>query len=83
MLTVSAWPMCNTPVTLGGGMIMEKGEVEFGLDGLNIPCELQVFSHLHSISPGTYCARGFVPIAVVVNVRERISAVVVAPLRVA
>ena len=38
----SAWPMCSRPVTLGGGIMMQKLGLSEGASARKIPCSRQV-----------------------------------------
>ena len=53
MVLFSMWPMCKTPVTLGGGMTMVYGSRPSGLL-LNILLSIQYLYHLASTACGSY-----------------------------
>ena len=46
-------PICSTPVTLGGGITMQKGSRLSGSEW-NSPCSIQYAYHLSSTSEGLY-----------------------------
>src|SRR3989339_962306 len=52
----SAWPMCRLPVTLGGGITMEKQRSESEESGLKSWLVSQNSYHLASMLVGSYCS---------------------------
>src|SRR6266567_5530288 len=49
----NACPMCNVPVTFGGGSWMQNAFAPVCIDGLNSPCDSHQAYHLPSIERGS------------------------------
>ena len=50
---VSAWPMCSSPVTFGGGMIIVNGVLERSISGVKYPLSFQNLYIRCSTAPGS------------------------------
>jgi hypothetical protein len=51
----NAWPMCNEPVTLGGGNVIEYGTMGLASLAWKNPFSIQNRIHRASTSDGSYC----------------------------
>src|SRR6476659_403665 len=54
MVTNNAWPMCSEPVTLGGGMTIEKGAFGVCASAWKYFCSSQKRYHFCSTAAGSY-----------------------------